>query len=76
MRAGGPRTQGGRTPQLTISLIGEERRQPFARTLVAFGLLRREKSEKRGVRWKRLTLKIRLPCDEDQGNRIMKILGK
>ena len=47
---------------------GRERR-PFREDLVAFGLLRREKSEKRGVRWKRLTLKIRLPCDEDPLNK-------
>ena len=61
-----PAHPGGHAPQLRISLIGHwlgvgDRRQPFARPLVAFGLLRREKSEKRGLHWKRLTLKMRLP---------------
>ena len=32
--------------------------QPFAWTIVAFLLLRREKTEKRGGQWKRLTLKM------------------
>ena len=57
------RHSGGRAPQRRIPLFGHNGAravQPFAKTIIAFVLLRREMTGKRGVYGERLSLKMRL----------------
>jgi hypothetical protein len=57
---GGTRTQAAalRSTEF-LALVIEGAVQPFAKTIIAFILLRREKTEKRGLTWNGLLLK----CD-------------